>query len=148
MITVSADRHLTRSSVSASDRPVPPDLDVVSAIEARHARRLHRRELDELERTLRSESGRLERSIAHDRWRRMVRDRSGRRRPEDDAASARASAREADALARHQELLQAIRRVEAGTYGHCVRCHAPIEHERLAADPNATLCTAHAPYLS
>lgn len=34
----------------------------------------------------------------------------------------------------------ALQRIEAGTYGKCVNCGAPIPEERLEAMPWATLC--------
>lgn len=36
----------------------------------------------------------------------------------------------------------ALKRMEAGTYGLCERCAQPIEFERLEALPYATLCLA------
>ena len=38
------------------------------------------------------------------------------------------------------EIDQALERIDAGTYGHCVSCGAPIPSERLAAVPWAALC--------
>lgn len=37
---------------------------------------------------------------------------------------------------------EALRRIDDGTYGTCERCAGPIEPERLAALPYATLCIA------
>lgn len=34
----------------------------------------------------------------------------------------------------------ALKRLDAGTYGECLRCGEEIESKRLAADPAATLC--------
>lgn len=44
--------------------------------------------------------------------------------------------------ARHHaaEVDDAIARVDAGTYGTCVRCGEPISAERLAARPAASTC--------
>jgi DnaK suppressor protein len=39
-----------------------------------------------------------------------------------------------------QEIDAALRRIEDGTYGTCVRCGNPIPEERLAAVPYAVLC--------
>jgi RNA polymerase-binding transcription factor len=36
----------------------------------------------------------------------------------------------------------ALRRVALGTYGTCVSCGQPIEHERLEAHPTANRCAA------
>jgi len=46
------------------------------------------------------------------------------------------------ALARVQrtEVLDALRRVEAGTYGTCVDCGAPVPEGRLEARPEAARC--------
>ena len=45
MRTMTADPYVSRARYSASDRPVPPDLDVVAAIEARRALRLGGRDV-------------------------------------------------------------------------------------------------------
>ena len=42
--------------------------------------------------------------------------------------------------ARLAALEEALARVEAGDYGRCTRCGAPIGAERLAARPDASLC--------
>ena len=39
-----------------------------------------------------------------------------------------------------QEIDDALRRIDAGTYGTCARCGQPIPEERLDAVPYATLC--------
>jgi DnaK suppressor protein len=46
------------------------------------------------------------------------------------------------ALARMQrtEVLDALRRVEVGTYGTCVDCGAPVPEGRLEARPEAARC--------
>jgi RNA polymerase-binding transcription factor DksA len=48
------------------------------------------------------------------------------------------------AAARHRiaEVDDALRRVDAGTYGVCERCGQPIADERLAARPFARFCMA------
>jgi DnaK suppressor protein len=53
------------------------------------------------------------------------------------------------AAAHRQRLVQrldriasALGRIEAGTYGDCLRCGEPIDERRLAAQPEATLCRA------
>jgi DnaK suppressor protein len=39
-------------------------------------------------------------------------------------------------------VLAALARIEAGTYGTCVRCGQPVDVERLVAMPAAGLCIA------
>ncbi|MEX0952589.1 MAG: TraR/DksA C4-type zinc finger protein [Nitriliruptoraceae bacterium] len=39
-----------------------------------------------------------------------------------------------------EQIDDAVRRIDAGTYGPCVRCGTMIEPERLEALPYATLC--------
>jgi DnaK suppressor protein len=56
---------------------------------------------------------------------------------EDDAAVL------ADLEARYASVLDALARIESGTYGVCEVCGASIEKERLAADPAATTCKQH-----
>jgi len=42
----------------------------------------------------------------------------------------------------HATVLAALGRIDAGTYGTCVRCGQPVGDERLAAMPAARLCIA------
>jgi RNA polymerase-binding transcription factor len=46
----------------------------------------------------------------------------------------------ADVIVR--EIDDALSRIEAGTYGTCIRCGQPIPNERLAAVPYAVLCVS------
>ena len=48
----------------------------------------------------------------------------------------------AAARRRSAEVDEALRRVDAGTYGACERCGQPIAEERLAARPFARSCVA------
>ena len=43
----------------------------------------------------------------------------------------------------HREVLAALSRIEAGTYGNCEECGQPIEDDRLEADPSAKTCKTH-----
>jgi RNA polymerase-binding protein DksA len=43
-------------------------------------------------------------------------------------------------LSEIEQLEDAIRRIDAGTYGECASCGAAIPEARLAAMPAATLC--------
>ncbi len=40
-------------------------------------------------------------------------------------------------------VIEALARIDAGTYGVCEACGEPIEPERLNANPAATTCIAH-----
>lgn len=53
------------------------------------------------------------------------------------AQSATLSEETADALLRVRE---AMKRVDNGTYGKCVKCGAMIDTDRLGVDPTADLC--------
>jgi RNA polymerase-binding transcription factor DksA len=44
---------------------------------------------------------------------------------------------------RYTDVLAALARIEAGTYGICSVCGEAIEAERLEADPAANTCKAH-----
>jgi RNA polymerase-binding transcription factor DksA len=44
---------------------------------------------------------------------------------------------------RYADVTAALTKVDAGTYGNCELCEAPIEAERLDADPAARTCIAH-----
>lgn len=39
---------------------------------------------------------------------------------------------------------RALQRLDDGSYGRCERCRAPIDDERLAAQPASRLCVDHA----
>lgn len=39
----------------------------------------------------------------------------------------------------------ALERLDAGTYGRCLACDAPIDDDALAASPTQPTCTAHLP---
>jgi len=49
----------------------------------------------------------------------------------------------ADLEARYDTVLNALSRMEKGTYGKCDVCHKEIEAARLEADPTSTTCIAH-----
>jgi RNA polymerase-binding transcription factor DksA len=44
---------------------------------------------------------------------------------------------------RHRDVLDALVRIENGSYGICAISGDPIENERLEADPAARTCKAH-----
>ena len=44
---------------------------------------------------------------------------------------------------RYNNVLRALSKIEAGTYGICEVCNAPIEDDRLNANPAARTCIAH-----
>lgn len=39
-----------------------------------------------------------------------------------------------------RQIEEALARLDEGSYGHCVKCHRPINPERLEILPYATLC--------
>ena len=45
--------------------------------------------------------------------------------------------------ARLREVHNALKKIEAGTYGTCEVCHARIEEDRLLANPAARTCKEH-----
>jgi RNA polymerase-binding transcription factor DksA len=45
-------------------------------------------------------------------------------------------------LAHRNDVVAALARIDAGTFGSCERCGNPIPPERLEAIPTATLCVA------
>ena len=118
MRTMTADRYATGARFSASDRPVPRDLEVVAAIEARRTKRPSRGQMDAVERALRSALGRLERAMASTRARRIARRKELAAQGLEQGSLATAYSDRM--LAQHRQLVEAIRRVEAGTCGVCV----------------------------
>jgi len=44
---------------------------------------------------------------------------------------------------RLNEVKSAIEKIEEGTYGICVECEAPIEEDRLEANPASETCKMH-----
>jgi DnaK suppressor protein len=44
--------------------------------------------------------------------------------------------------ASHQDVLDALRKMDEGTYGRCENCNKEIAQERLEAIPSARLCVA------
>lgn len=40
-----------------------------------------------------------------------------------------------------QQVREALRRIDDGTYGVCTKCHSDIEPDRLEFVPESTLCT-------
>lgn len=59
-----------------------------------------------------------------------------------DALQGQAMAKAAAARAgeRERRIRAALRRMEEGTYGDCVRCEEPIALGRLTADPATAIC--------
>ena len=53
------------------------------------------------------------------------------------------SAVEVEIENRHKDIVEALARLEAGTYGNCKVCSNPIEEDRLGANPAAETCKAH-----
>ena len=104
-------------------------------------RRLTRAQLRELERDLRDERARLERSM-------MSAVKAGGSTLVNDGSPAIAETAESEfgialetrTRARHEALLDAFRRLEAGTYGVCVGCRKPIPYGRLLAMPETARC--------
>jgi RNA polymerase-binding transcription factor DksA len=43
----------------------------------------------------------------------------------------------------YNNLVRALSKIELGAYGNCEICAAPIEEERLEADPSARTCMSH-----
>jgi DnaK suppressor protein len=104
-------------------------------------RHLTRAQLRQLERELRNERARLERTFAPDTasgdettsWGRVLQGP-----PNEEGGLA--VALETRTLARHETLTSALRRLEAGSYGVCLGCGGPIPFGRLTAIPEATHC--------
>jgi len=44
---------------------------------------------------------------------------------------------------RYNNILDALKKIEDGTFGYCEICNNPIEPERLAVNPSAQTCETH-----
>ena len=109
--------------------------------DTRTARTIDRRRMGELERALRSSRARLERSMVRTRLRRIASRSQDAPKGQSSVGDTPSLAHDERALAQHRDLVAAIRRIEAGTYGTCLHCGEPIAYERLAEHPEATHCT-------
>jgi DnaK suppressor protein len=98
-------------------------------------------QLQSLARELRSERARLQRSISAARGREDGASApDGLRRTPATLEEGFAQSLESRTLARHEALTEALRHLEAGTYGVCSRCDRPIPYGRLLLMPEATHC--------
>ncbi len=106
-------------------------------------RRLTKVQLRALERELRRERAQLERALAKAAGAStpLMSRRSGFHALADTDGGLPAML-ESRTLGRHEALVAALRRLEAGTYGRCLGCDDPIPFGRLAVMPEATHCIA------
>jgi len=107
------------------------------------ARRLTRAQLRELERELRRERARLERTLesaAGASTPLMARQEVLTSLP--DTGDSLPMLLESRALGRYSTLVEALRRLESGTYGKCLGCSEPISFGRLEVMPETTHCIA------
>ena len=105
--------------------------------------RLTRAQLKELERELRRERARLEATLSSASGATtplLARQEVSRTLPDTDGGLPMAF--ETRTLARHDTLVEALRRLEEGTYGQCLGCEEPIPFGRLVVMPETTYCIA------
>lgn len=104
-------------------------------------RRLTKAQLRELERELRRERAQLERTLSRTAGAAtplMARRNGFRALPDTDGGLP--AMLESRTLGRHETLVEALRRLEAGTYGLCLGCNESIPFGRLSVMPEATHC--------
>jgi len=108
------------------------------------ARRVTKRQLRELERELRGERARLERTLTSVAGAAtpLMAARQGGFGQIADTDGGLPVLLKSRALGRLETLVSAIRRLEAGTYGLCLGCDGPIPFGRLVVMPEATHCIA------
>jgi DnaK suppressor protein len=109
---------------------------------ARAGRGLGREQLRELERELRRERARVERAMMTGGAAPGASSGGLALRAPANAEGGLGIALETRTLERHEALTDALRRLEAGTYGACTVCEEPIPYGRLLAVPEATRCVA------
>jgi len=105
------------------------------------AKRLTRAQLRELERELRRERVRLEATLSSASGATtplLARHEVFKTLPDTDGGLP--TMLESRALARYDTLVEALRRLEEGTYGQCVGCEQPIPFGRLVVMPETTYC--------
>jgi len=108
--------------------------------------RLTRAQLKELERELRRERARLEATLASVSGATtplLARQEAFKTLPDTDGGLPMML--EARTLARHDTLVEALRRLEEGMYGRCLGCEEPIPFGRLVVMPETTRCIACGP---
>jgi DnaK suppressor protein len=98
-------------------------------------RRLTATQLRELESELRRELAALERRLINERA-----DASAEMPQLASHDAGAAGRRASDTIARRDAVSEALARLDAGTYGICTRCAAPIPFGRLLAMPEVTHC--------
>jgi len=107
------------------------------------AKRLTRAQLKELERELRRERAKLERTLLSAGGAAtplLARQEAFSTLPDTDGGLPMML--ESRTLGRYDTLVEALRRLEAGTYGQCLGCEQPIPYGRLAVMPETTYCLA------
>ncbi|HEX5971360.1 MAG TPA: TraR/DksA C4-type zinc finger protein [Gemmatimonadaceae bacterium] len=108
--------------------------------------RLTRAQLKELERELRRERARMEATLSSANGATtplLARQEVFRTLPDTDGGLPMML--EARTLTRHDTLVEALRRLEEGTYGQCLGCEEPIPYGRLVVMPETTYCIACGP---
>ena len=104
-------------------------------------RRLTRVQLRELERELRRERAQLERTLATAEGATTpLMDRRSGFQGLSASDGGLPQLLESRTLGRHETLVAALRRLEAGTYGRCLGCDDLIPFGRLSVMPEATHC--------
>lgn len=104
-------------------------------------RRLTKPQLRELERELRRERAQLERTLATAEGAATpLMDRRSGFQALADTDGGLPALLESRTLGRHETLVAALRRLEAGTYGRCLGCDEHIPFGRLSVMPEATHC--------
>jgi DnaK suppressor protein len=111
-----------------------------SATVVRAPRSLTATQRRQLERELRSERDRLERSMTLLGTDGITAGSEGASSAAGDEAAGRTFALDPRTLARHEVLVDALRRLEEGRYGVCAACGTPIPFDRLLVMPETTRC--------
>ena len=117
-----------------------------SSVRGASTTRLTRAQLKKLERELRRERARLEATLSSVNGATtplLARQDVFRSLPDTDGGLPMML--EARTLTRHDTLVEALRRLEEGTYGQCLGCEQPIPYGRLAVMPETTYCITCGP---
>ena len=105
-------------------------------------RALRKRQLDDLRNELEGERDRLERAIAREDWASGTAAAEPGATTDGDSDGDLGVAVMSRRQTRHEAIVDALQRLDEGSYGLCVICRHPIPYARLLVMPETHYCVA------